>query len=385
MSTRHRTRQLKHTAGSYFTKYGGVLQSQVPSNFVSYDESCDDVADNPGVDHPLSLTRYEASPGMTILPVNGVNPSGPYAGSGYDNYFGQQYFSNRGHVSISNSGITGNDVSALLARTNPSRPVVTPLTLIQDVVDIPRMLKDVGRLLKKRGRGLTAKDAANHHLAAQFGWLPLIDDLHKLWNLADHISGRIKELDRLYSGTGLKRRMRLGEFTAEATDTVSVTGGSAQRGVMNLRVNKITRVTKWGTVRWTPTVAPPLYPDLDARIFQARRVSIGLTPEGLASGAWDLIPWTWLTDWFADVGSFMLSHSNTVPARATGVNLMRQTETVAYYSHLSKSSWLDGGTGYTTYVTKTRSQNVSAPLGALPFVGLKRLSILGSLFVQRFK
>jgi len=102
------------------------------------------------------------------------------------------------HVSTGAKGDSGLGAT-ILSRTNPSRPVVVPFTLVQDLVEIPRMLKDVGRLIKTPRKALNPVDQANQFLGAKFGWLPLIDDAHKLLHLQQYIHARVGELKRLYS------------------------------------------------------------------------------------------------------------------------------------------------------------------------------------------
>jgi hypothetical protein len=290
-------------------------------------------------------------------------------------------------IDASADSISSQDFDTLKARTNPSRPVVTPLTLIQDLVDIPRQLKDVGRLLKKGTKGLNLKEISNQNLGIQFGWLPLIDDAKNLLDLQLHIAKRSMEIDRLYQKSGLKRRIQLSENSIEATQTnLTLVGDSASGSVFADAIrHQVT--TKWGTVRWVPTALPPGVTESDIRsIRSVRRIVSGLTPDGLLKGAWDVIPWTWLTDWFVDVGSYMGAHSNFVPATASHCCVMRKTETATYIKPLpSTSAWVSFEP-CSCYVTTKERNVVSAPFAvSIPFVGIRRLSILSSLFVQRFK
>jgi len=350
-------------------------------------ERCDDTADSPGVDHPFALVRKEIEVG-----VNGVEPFSGSSTSGWDS--GSEYSAFLPdisgvlvHLDIPHLALTINDYNAVLARTNPSRPMLTPLTTLQDLKDLPGMLKDTGRLLKQvgKGKGLSVKDIANQNLATQFGWLPLIDDVRKLLDLQTHIDRRSKELKRLYSAKGLKRRINLDTGSAEQVNPrVLVHSGVTMASYKNVSYN--TRGRKWGTVRWKPLTHPPVADDTEARNKLARKLLLGLTQEGLYKGAWDVLPWTWLTDWFVNVGDFMLAHSNTVPAVASNVCIMLQQDTTIGFSrHADSTPWTTGGDGVAYYRTKNRYNGALAPLASIPFIGAGRLSILGSLFIQRFK
>ncbi|UJQ84960.1 MAG: putative maturation protein [Alehxovirus nemoriscola] len=384
--SRTRTRNVQHSTGTYVM---GILGNPVDSwhdNTLVYDERCVDVADSPGVDHPFNLSRFEID---SLEPLNGTLGTGFWAGSQYIDYyppgFNNSYASQ--HLTVNND-INAGDFVTLLARTNPSRPVITPLTLIQDVVDIPRQLKGVGRLLKGGSESLNAKELANQNLGIQFGWLPLIQDVKDLLNLQSHIDRRSNELNRLYSATGIKRRIGLGSSNASDTQK-NIYLSSEGSGWVVADLHRYTGSTKWGTVRWLPTSRPPYHPKTAELNRQARKIVSGFTSEGLTKGVWDLVPWTWLIDWFAPVGDYLLQHSNTVPAHAVHVNVMRKTITSTQFRriqpYINDASWATGGNGVTTYTTLERSQSSSSPPTSLPFIGLKRLSILTSLFIQRFK
>lgn len=365
-----------------FEYVNGVKITDTTTYPLGYTESCVDVNDSPHIDHPFNLQR---TVDFGVDGVTGIRPTGPYAGSGYENYCPSIIGLPFGPIDINADPVISQDFTQLMARTNPSRPVVTPLTLIQDLVELPRQLRDVRKLLKKGTKGLTGKEIANQNLGAQFGWLPLIDDATKLIHLQHHIAVRRLELQRLYDKGGLKRRIRLSSSSSESTSSLQFTGSIAA-GTCFAVYKKTQRVTKWGTVRWIPDSLPP-GDEADIRSIQSiARIVGGLTPEGLFNGAWDLIPWTWITDWFVDVGSYIGSHSNFVPASATHACVMRSIETTTNVSpRPGNPSWLSGPSGTATHDLKSRFVG-GAPLAVrIPFVGVRRLSVLASLFVQRFK
>jgi hypothetical protein len=288
------------------------------------------------------------------------------------------------HLSLPAIPTAAADALTVLARTNPSRPAIVPFDLIQDLYDIPRQLKDVGKLIKSPKRVLSQREIANQYLGVKFGWLPLIKDVQDLLDVGKSIDRRVAEFHRLYSSNGLKRRLTLHEDHA-AADQKSVTFESNASLTIIGTYSDVTTRRRWATVRWLPTVLPRYYPN-DARILsEAKRISLGLTVEGLYQGAWDLLPWTWLIDWFTNVHEFALAHSNAVPASASAVNVMTETETVRTFSVTSISSGYTGGGGYTTLSDKSRIQSSGAVSANIPFLGISRLSVLSALFVQRFK
>lgn len=275
-------------------------------------------------------------------------------------------------------------MTTLLARTNPSRPDYVPLTLLQDLVDIPRMLKDVGRLITTPKRKLlNLKEVGNQHLGFQFGWKPLFQDVKDLLDLQSHIHRRLLELQRLNNLGGLKRRIRLGVWGDAATNLRTL---ESLEVFWTATESVDSQSIRWGTVRWLPNVPLPPSTSRDAELNrQARKVVLGLSLESTLKGAWDLIPWSWLIDWFSNVGDFALQFSNTIPATSHDACIMTHTETQFRYKTLSIDRSLSPTDGYVTHSLKERYVGPGSLDVHLPFIGLDRLSILGALFVQRFK
>lgn len=329
--------------------------------------------------HPLTKTLFSAE---NVEPLNGSSANPLYAGTTLNNYYPAWSTLESSHLPVTLPS-DGQLFTQLLARTNPSRPGVTPLSLLQDLRDIPHMLRDVGKLISKPKRLLSAREIANQNLGIQFGWLPLVRDVHDLLSLQSSIHKRIEELQRLHSSQGLRRRLKLNDTGAEKVENIpAYTSGG---GTVSYKVKRFTKVTQWGTVRWIPSVMPPYHPTTEQLNRQARQVVSGLSYEGLINGAWDLIPWSFIVDWFTDVSTYALSYSNTVPAVPTRACLMTHYGTVSDLERTDSSTWWTGGKGYLTYESKIRSVSGATVNAFLPFVGVRRLSILGSLFIQRFK
>lgn len=273
-----------------------------------------------------------------------------------------------------------------VARTNPSRPVLTPLTIIQDFVELPVMLRDIPKLLQRPKRLLTAKELANQNLAVQFGWLPFISDINQLLDLQSAVLRRQKELQQLYSGRGLRRRIKLGDDSRESSVDLSFSIGI---GINVLSTHALSRERKaWATIHWKPSSPPAYHPSTDELNRQARRIVLGLTPEGLAKGAWDVIPWTWLIGWFTNVGDYLLAFSNTVPAAHTSACLMEYSKNTISGKSVQITFLNDVHVRYLgAYTQESRRRTVSGSLTpgfSMPFIGIRRLSILSSLFIQRF-
>jgi hypothetical protein len=379
---RTRSRQFKETSGYLNWKRTSGLTGTIASDGIIYDETCVDTNNSPGTDHAFSLNRLERE----FQLLSGVVPSGTYKDSEYSDFYpsgGNNSYAVT-HLLPADS-ITAADFATLKSRTNPSRPVVTPLTLVQDLVDLPRMAKDVGRLLNKKAKNLSAKDIANQNLGIQFGWLPLIQDARHLFELQSHISKRTEELNKLYKrGSGLKRRITLSYDHKEATQSNQGFESNCNLG-LKMDMKQYTQSTKWGTIRWKPT-SVPAQNNFDRQVsHQAMRAVAGLTPDGLINGAWDVLPWSWLIDWMLPIQSYMTQHSNFIPAESSHACVMQKTVTDTYLLPTNKPAWLEGGYGRAKFTSLRRSTSSSSLFASQPYIGVRRLSILGSLFLQRFK
>jgi len=282
--------------------------------------------------------------------------------------------------------IPGTAASDVIARSNPSRPVITPLTLAQDMIELPAMLRNIGSLLTKPARILSANEIANQNLAFQFGWLPLVQDVRILLDLQSHILRKVKELRRLYDGVGLRKHVPLLEDTSNRSFTTRFTVAVNQ--FVDVSYDVTVKKKCWGSIHWKPTTVPPGILQDEEMNRVARKIVLGLTPEGLVKGAWDLIPWTWLLAWFSDIGNFMLLYNNTIPASHSLICLMNEIVATSVPGRVTPIGVATcdihlGGAYIYTAKLRVLSGGV-VPSFNMPFISMFRLSILGSLFTQRF-
>jgi hypothetical protein len=256
---------------------------------------------------------------------------------------------------------------------------------MQDLVDIPKLLKNAGDLFKSGRRGrLKLRDAANTHLSAQFGWIPLVEDVTNLLQVHKHILDRTAEIDRLFSSTGLKRRIRLGRWAfadASAPYVESYPILSAQ-----ILQSVKTTVERWGTVRWRPRGTFLGYHPSHADVLRtAAQIVSGITSQATFAGAWDLLPWTFLIDWGTNVKDYVISNSNTIPADPSSVNVMTRTETTFQPRLLFITQSYTWEPGPYSVTSKERYVGAGAIDAHIPYLDMGRLSILSALFVQRLK
>lgn len=386
MASRYRQRALP-ISGNYHTFSGGVEVSVSPYSGNDLNSECWDEIGSPNEPHSLTIKKLDFE-GFTA--VTGTSTSGNNAGSYYDNWcYGNLQAVCGTHLPITLPSV-GAETTKLLARTNPGRNHLSLPTLAQDLLDIPKMIDDWAKLLTNRKAGgtkLDLKALANQHLAIQFGALPLIKDIKDLTEIQGAILKRKEELMRLYDVGGLRRRLKLGKYGASKT-TKNLLITSYPGGFVQGDLKQSTTVERWGTVRWLPRLGTiTVHPGERELYHQAQKLMIGLSVESFAEGIWDVIPWTWVIDWFANIGEFSQINSFTVPATSYRPCIMTKTKTVSTFTPTFRSLGIQGGSGTITLESKERVHDViPTPSTALfPMMDLRRLSILGALAVQKLK
>lgn len=363
-------------------------QSSGPPDAISRVErviasSISDRHGHPVVDSPLVSTQRKG-----CMEANGyVITQGTSAG-------GRKYiYKNYGLYSALNPGLAlpappGWQLD-LIAGTNPSRPVITPPEMLQNLIELPKLLRDTFIFLSNpKARLQNYRSVADDYLALKFGWMPFVKDLLDLLDLQKHVIKRSKELQQLYSGKGLRRRLKFGNDTVVSDSKLVLPFESGRSITYNSSL--ITKRESWGTARWHPTTPPPYHPMDPEWNNHVRKIVLGFTPEGLAKGAWAVIPWTWLLGWFTNIGKYSLLYSNTVPANYSHLNFMSKITL-----ERSLSSPKPEGIRWhvlhidtpqvTTYRSRINGSGPILPGLSMPFMDIGRLSVLAALAVQRIK
>lgn len=286
------------------------------------------------------------------------------------------------------------------AGSNPTRPTVMLPVALFELRELPMMIHQAGAILSN-GRKLDTRGRywrnlspeqriASTHLAIEFGWKPLLSDLKNIVLLTDSVEKRRREWDKLLQG-GLRRRVQLWSGQGSHTET---------RYDSNFRISTVINsrgvTNAWGTIKWKPAAAFPFSgrpPD-----NYIRRQLLGLTSPSIASNIWEALPWSWLIDWFAGIGTFLQAHQGkglVIPSspcvmvhRRTVQSVLSQN--VAWNNYPGDTVRGDIGQSSVSSIdqivdSKTRQVGSlpSTPQAWLPHLSGSQLSILGALHVTR--
>lgn len=361
-----------------------------------------------GVDHLLSIEHTDLS---GIAPLNGTLVEGNatfFWIYRYTNWVPDANVAAPSPITGSLLPLPAVVATATLARSNPSRPVVSVPNFIFELKDLPGMIHEIGtlKLLRKyspkeyyriaAAEGGNSKFAANKFLSYQMGWRPLISDLRKMFEFRDAVKNRSRDLDILFNqngglhrsvgkaqvakkSNGFKASPGAWEETLTSQGSMIIESGLGK--LITVRRDTITKTSMWGSVRWTNPY--PKHPRLSDQELEklARSIIFGsnITPKEI----WDAVPWTWLVDWFANFGDY-LDSTNNVLALAPSVPLvMTHTRTEESWTRTDQESWCSGGYGHRLYETKTRVTQGATLSATIPIISGSQFAILGALALQR--
>jgi hypothetical protein len=366
---RVRQRTASPVLGFYAWPNGEVKDS---SDWYSQSERIED--NPPGMWNDLYIDKCYSSPAT----VSGVMTElGPNVVSNWCPLGFRSPSDNNPIPSCPGSPTNGEAAAELLAKTNPSRPDVSIPNFIYELREFPKLFKFEGDNLLSRFGG--------SYLNGQFGWTPLISDMLKLVDFSDTVSNRVKELGFLHNG-GLRRKRQL--FRGSGKETGSVSLHSHQLGLgADYSSSSTERV--WGYVEWHPDKGDTPPHTADEMRALARRAVLGLTVD--LSVAWEAMPWSWLIDWSANIGDYLLAKRNIVNASPGPVYIMRERKGVTTYVPHGNRLYYGGGhptgLGFPTVtrsrIQRSRTRSVPSINAQLPFLSGRQMSILGAIGVTR--
>jgi len=205
------------------------------------------------------------------------------------------------------------------SRYAPGRSAADLAVFLAELKDLPRQLKTSARFFRDmwkagHGRGST-KAMAEHWLNHQFGWIPFVHDIRKFiraYKDAESMYARVVANNGKWKRCG-------GTVTVDETEDVfyesnvsahfpqlswtfypASGGGTGTRKLIDVSYEKV----------WFDAAFRYYIPNVRSVEFRRRYMAslfgAGLTPEVL----WELTPWSWLVDWFSNVGDIVSNLSN---------------------------------------------------------------------------
>lgn len=270
----------------------------------------------------------------------------------------------------------------LLSKTNPGTPDISVPQFLGEMKDLPQLLRGWGKHI--------LRDVAQSHLTWRWFAKPLINDLSNLIRVKELSEKRFKELDRLRRGVKLGRRKQLdkGMRYVEGSNVILESAATAiLRGYLKTTsTNKV-----WGSVQWYAPNWSPLreYDDKDLMILSKKLVT-GMTGWNALATAWELLPWSWLYDWFSNVGNIINALHNQTLVKYRNICIMQTaacTTQVEFTTDLGPRYANTVKVPLTWVRTKKRRLLVPTPIVfpdfRLPVLTNGKLSIIAALSILR--
>ena len=216
--------------------------------------------------------------------------------------------------------------AAAYAKTKPTKPQFQALNAVYELREVPGMLRQ--RFLQSGLAGI-----GDYYLALRFGWIPLLNDVRNLVSTQRNMEKHLKQLLR-DNGRPVRRRVTLANVVSTPTfaSGVAYSGLSpvlqapfykraglwTQKDYISDRVWAAAKMRFWlppgpRDINWTRSMMAKLY---------------GLHPS--PSVIYNMIPWSWLVDWFTNTGSLIENMDVGVADRLAYdyCYVMRQVETI---------------------------------------------------------
>jgi hypothetical protein len=177
-------------------------------------------------------------------------------------------------------------------------------SLMQTAVDLKRVAVSLVRSPKTRKiifnlKGL-AKDVPNEYLSYHFGWKQLYKDIEDLLKLPEKTSKRVNFLIRR---NGKPTTLRSTRDIVSGT-SLGVSGFEENGLSYEYSRTSASRIERKSQVRLVINALwdfPPINsPEFKRHVYAQR---IGLEPR--ITDVYNLVPWTWLIDWFTGLGNYV--------------------------------------------------------------------------------
>lgn len=205
------------------------------------------------------------------------------------------------------------------AKASPIKPNINLGRFLVELKDVPEMLRNTHEFFHqfsgKRWKGRSLDFWGNQYLNQVFGWIPFIQDLQRLINLANSLEEFRNYLKR-NNRQRIHKRVNLYYTESETVDynntvTDAMVPLNVVDGVYVAGAGTEKHVTRSFTKIWFEGEFRFHIPDrflygsaqplLDLQIM-------GLLPD--LNLIWQVTPWSWMADWFLPIGSILKNVSD---------------------------------------------------------------------------
>jgi len=271
-----------------------------------------------------------------------------------------------------------------LKQMNPSRSKVSVPLFLFELREVPRMLESLWKTLSTPPKSRRPSEVSDAWLSVNFGWAPLVKDVVAMFNVAADIEERKRYLLNLEKGTAV--RGSLGSKTEVTSDGTVVynTGWLVGRPAVIAELHTTLSWKRWFTANAVLTGSLP-DTNLGLEELSASLVT-GMRFDPVA--VYNAIPWSWLVDYFWNVGTFLEASEGIIPWKCTRLNIMSTVTARQSYSNMTRdrySAMTMNPNGYAETVVKYRRvyANPTPSLGFTQLLSDTAQANLGALAISK--
>jgi len=310
----------------------------------------------------------------------------------------------------------GDDIASfgpeLYNHAKPAPPLMGGLNALYELKDLPGMVKQAfehvrpfvdwaehvpSKYWSDVRNGVSLSSVSDFNLAVAFGWLPLLGDVHSMYETQRKMASAVEQLLR-DNGRPVRRTFTSEKhssssesvlaqgFQPHAGDTLNPIFITQAYGGGNWELSQHETVRTWfsGKFRyWLPEKGQMSNDEWTASL-RSRLMGSRVTP----STIYKAIPWSWLIDWFGNVGDNIANLDTNVADRLINdyAFVMRHRESFNRMSVTHRFRGMDGRFSEARAVTESgwvhKARTPASPFGfgiKIPDLSSFQLTILGSL------
>lgn len=322
-----RTRTYRNDSGGPGTIHNSL--TGITSQYTSEPSTgrCDDTVGQPRSENALSIDKRRL---VQPARVNGIR--GWYAGAKLT-YANHPPSCNSFSPTVARVPGSYRDATSAIAQMDPGEPMVSLPNFAYELKDLPGMLKPAYQRslqLVKQTKARTPRQVlrsakslrpySEAWLNYKFGWEPLFSDLADIFDISRSLEKKIRMIQKNQFREYISRTTDLGNVSQRYS--ASQPYDAAYPGI-NGTIEGTRTTHMWVCSKWN---------------FDPRRLSETLTQPpvqqfGTVLGLdfdvttiWNAMPWSWLGDWFLNVGDLLSIHNNRHGIRFRSACIMEETK-----------------------------------------------------------
>jgi hypothetical protein len=255
--------------------------------------------------------------------------------------------------------ITENNLYALqlVANTHPFVPVYSIPVAIKELAEVAGMFK----LSAQSFAGFLGGSYLNY----RFGWKAFVNDVRTLAGMMKELEHRIRDFNYLLKHGHTRKQLVLDVHSRKFT-SVGVTLNSTYNTIIKGDVIHDLYLKTWGSVTWG-VMGDELLPLGELERFNLAVRTLFDLEEIDAETLWNLVPFSWLVDYFYSIGDHLASQHMRYQLQPYDLCIMRHYVHKAVTKVTSKPSTVSTIDGYYRREIKSRDAWTVPPTPSLSF------------------